>query len=136
MNLPNSFEQMVESRFLRKEDVTPDKLFTIANFEMINVAPEDKPEEMKWCVHFKETAKPMVLGPTNLQLMKGALGISKPADAIGRQIVVFNDPSVSYAGKLTGGIRLRAARVRQADPAPAPVRREAIDPFDELDPPF
>jgi hypothetical protein len=116
--LPATFEQMIESKFLKKEDVTPDKLFTIRAFEYTNAAGEGQPAEMKYAMYFNEHAKPMLLNSTNIQLLKMALGVNGPQEAIGRQIVAFNDPTVSYGGKLVGGIRLRAPRVRQA---PAPV---------------
>jgi hypothetical protein len=42
-------------------------------------------------------------------------------------VVLYVDPNVSYAGKITGGIRLRAPRGK-AKPAPAPkVNPDDID---------
>jgi hypothetical protein len=127
-NLPNSFEQMIESKYIKKEDVIPDKLFTIAEFKRLNIAQEGDPPDYKWALQFEEEAKPLLLNSTNIQLLKLALGVNGPAEAVGRKIVAFNDPSVSFGGKLTGGVRLRAARVRQAEPVPAV---KNVDQFDD-----
>ena len=127
--LPNSFEQMIESKYIKKEDVTPDKLYTIAEFKRINIAQETEPPDYKWALQFEEEAKPLLLNSTNIQLLKLALNVSGPAEAIGRKIVAFNDPSVSFGGKLTGGVRLRAARTR---PPAAPVVLPAAGQYDDL----
>ena len=130
--LPNSFEQMIESKYIKKEDVIPDKLFTIAEFKRLNIAQEGDPPDYKWALQFEEEAKPLLLNSTNIQLLKLALGVNGPNDAIGRKIVAFNDPSVSFGGKLTGGVRLRAARVRQPEPTVAQATpASTIDKFDD-----
>jgi hypothetical protein len=38
------------------------------------------------------------------------MGSDNTDDWIGKQIVLFVDPSVSFAGKIVGGIRLRAPK--------------------------
>lgn len=134
MNLPASFEQMIESKYLKKEDVTPDKLYTIRHFELVNAAQEGESPEMKWCMYFEEVDKGILLNSTNIQLMKLALGVEGPAQAIGRKIVLFNDPTVSFGGKLVGGIRLRAPRLRQPKPAPAkPASVPNAETLEDLD---
>lgn len=135
-SLPDTFEQMIESKYLKKEDVIPDKLYTIRAFELVNAAGDNQPAEMKYAMYFNEVEKAMLLNSTNIQLMKMALAVTGPKQAIGRQIVLYNDPSVSYGGKLVGGIRLRAPRVRQPapqpTPAPQPVNHStAVDKFDD-----
>lgn len=135
MTLPATFEQMIESKFLKKEEVTPDKLFTISAFDYVNAAGENQPTEMKYAMHFLEVEKAMLLNSTNIQLLKMALGVNGPQEAIGRKIVAFNDPTVSYGGKLVGGIRLRAPRNRAPAPAPVytppPVNPATVDKFDD-----
>lgn len=126
--LPNSFEQMTESKYMKKDDVEEPKLLTIANFTRENVAQQGEEPEYKWTVHWMEQGmRPLVLNATNLQLMKLALGVNGPAEAIGHQIVAYNDPTVSFGGKLTGGVRLRAPRTKK--PAP-PVQAQGIDDSD------
>ena len=130
MTLPNTFEQMIESKYLKKEDVIPDKLYTIRHFELVNAAGDDQPKEMKWCMYFNEVDKGMLLNSTNIQLMKMALNVAGPLQAVGRQIVLYNDPSVSYGGKLVGGIRLRAPKLRAPAPPPMTVQAQGVEPDD------
>lgn len=123
--------QMMESKFLKKEDVDPPKLVTIRGFSQQNAGRDDAPE-MKWTMSFQELGKPMVMNSTNLQLCAQALGSEETDHWIGKQIVLYNDPSVQFQGKLIGGIRIRAPKKRpvtQAAPEPAPVA--ADDPFDD-----
>lgn len=132
--LPRSFDEMKESKYLTKDDVQPPRLLTIKSFDRQNVARQDDEPEYKWIMYFMEEEKGMVLGSTNRELLKMALGTSSPSEALGRKIVLFNDPSVSYGGKLTGGIRLRAPRIKAPEPEPAPKHQVAnAETIAELD---
>lgn len=111
---------MIPSKFLKKEDVDPPKLVTIKAMRQANVAMDDQPEELKWTVLFKELDKPMVLNSTNIQLLVKALGTDETDDWVGKQVVVYNDPNVSFAGKITGGVRIRAPKKKTAE-APSTV---------------
>lgn len=124
--------QMMESKFLKKEDVEPPKLVTIRGFSQQNAGRDDAPE-MKWTMSFIELNKPMVMNSTNLQLAAQALGSDDTDHWIGKQVVLYNDPSVQFQGKLIGGIRIRAPKKRPgtpAAPAPAPVTT-GDDEFDD-----
>lgn len=101
--------QMMESKFLKKEDCEPPKLVTIRGFSQQNAGRDDSPE-MKWTMSFIEMSKPMVMNSTNLQLCAQALGTDETNDWIGKQIVLYNDQTVQFQGKLIGGIRIRAKR--------------------------
>jgi len=127
--LPDSFEAMTESKYLRKEDVESPKLLTVASFTKENVARKDEPPKIKWIVHWLEQGvRPMVLGSTTQMQLKTATGAGKPAECVGHQVVAYNDPNVMFGTKMTGGVRLRAPKNRAAPP---PV----VDPLNE-DPPF
>jgi len=113
-----SFDQLVpsESKYLSKSDVGEDGLIlTVKGFRM-EAIKGDEGEEEKIVLHFREAVKPMILNRTNAQLMAIATGSSKAGDAVGKQIVVFNDPTVSFGGKVTGGLRIKklAGAPRQA----------------------
>jgi len=58
-------------------------------------------------LHFEEDVKPMVLNRTNAQLVAVATGAKVAGEARGKRIVVFNDPTVSFGGKITGGLRIK-----------------------------
>ena len=129
--------EMIDSKFLRKEDlasVGDEMIATINDFSLENVAMEDQPKQMKWCVSFKELGKPMVLNSTNLQLMAKIFGSDNSDDWLGKRIVVYVDPNVSYQGKLIGGLRVRALR-RPAPPVPSAANRRPIDEMED-DVPF
>ncbi len=133
--MPN-INAMMPSKYLKKEDVPTPALVTIRSFSHENVAPQGQPEEKKWIIHFEEFENGMVMNSTNLQLCAVALGSEETEEWMGRQVVIFNDPNVSFGGKLTGGLRVRAMR-RAAPPAAArhaaaQVRRPVAPPVDDV----
>lgn len=125
--------QMKQSKFLKKDDVGDGILVTIKELSEENVAMEDQPPEVKYILSFQENAlpdgsdmKPIVLNWTNIQLCAVATGSKNPQEWPGKKIVLYTDPNVSFGGKLIGGIRIRAARTKQAE-APAP----KAEPFED-----
>lgn len=111
--------EMRESKFLKKEDVGRGVLVTIASCRQHNVAMEGASPEQKWCLTFQELDKPLVLNSTNIQLCEQICGSDDTDHWAGKKIVLYTDPNVSYAGKLVGGIRMRAPKP-SAIPQPAP----------------
>jgi len=97
-----------KSKFLTKNDVMPPVLATIESAEEVNIAKEGADPEMRWTLTFKELEKPLVLNSTNGQIIAAIVGSEESDDWIGHKIVLYNEPSVSFGGKLTGGIRCRA----------------------------
>jgi len=105
-----SINEMKKSRFLTQHDVGEEgKVLTIAHIVEVNVAPENKPKEMKWTMEFEEEGvNPLVLARKN-QLLAAAILKSDDTDNwIGKQIVAYQDPTIDFGGKVVGGIRLRA----------------------------
>lgn len=103
-----------ESKYLKKEDCDTGILFTIREMKQENVAKDDEPDDMKWILYSEEYPKGLVLNSTNAQLIAGIVKSEETDDWPGKRIVLFNDPSVSYAGKVTGGIRVRAPKTQPA----------------------
>lgn len=101
--------ELKESRYLRKEDVGNGLTVTITGSKKENVAPEGQEEENRWCLTFKE-AKPLVLNVTNGEIIAELLGSDEIDDWTGKQIELYNDPTIMFGGKRTGGIRARAAK--------------------------
>lgn len=125
-----SFDQLVpsKSKYLTKDDVGEDGLIlTVKGFRMETLESDDGNED-KMVLHFVEDVKPMVLNRTNAQLIAVATGAKIAGDAKGKKIVVYNDPTVSFGGKITGGLRIK--KVTGA-PKPAPAGTSA-DPDDEI----
>lgn len=117
--------EMRESKFLKQGDVGAGALMTVASCEKYNVAKEGADPEYKWCLTFHETDKPLVLNSTNIQLCERAFGSDDTDVWVGKKIVLYTDPNISYQGKVVGGIRVRAPKVKAAEvkavPPPPPV---------------
>lgn len=103
--------EMVDSKFLKKEDAGEGLLVTIKGVEKRDVGTESEPEQ-KWCLLLEET-KPLVLNSTNLALLEKALGSDNSDDWTGLKVVLFNDENVSFGGKLTGGVRVDVNRTKR-----------------------
>jgi hypothetical protein len=114
-----SVHDLKKSRFLTKADVEPAVLVTVKDYEEVNVAQEGSEPEMRWALGFAEFDKKMVLNSTNGMLL-AQITKSEDFDAwIGAKVVLFNDANISFGGRLTGGIRVRAPRGQAAKAAPA-----------------
>jgi hypothetical protein len=109
-----------QSKFLTRADVGKGSLVTIKQIFQENVAKEGAPEEFKWCISFDETEKPMVLNSTNGQIIASIVHSDETDTWVGHKVVLYDDPNVSFGGKLVGGIRVRAPRNQPATPAQAP----------------
>lgn len=120
-----SFDDLVpsQSKYLAKSDVGEDGLIlTIKGFRMETLKGDDGDED-KMVLHFVEDVKPMVLNRTNAQLIGVCTGAKVAGDAKGKQIVVYNDPTIAFGGRVTGGLRIK--KVAGA-PKPA-AARDSID---------
>jgi hypothetical protein len=111
MNDINSmtFDELVpsNSKYLSKTDVGEDGLvLTIKGFRNETLKSDDGDEE-KMVLHFVEDVKPMVVNRTNAQLVGVCTGAKTAGEAKGKQIVVFNDPTIAFGGKITGGLRIK-----------------------------
>ncbi len=104
--MPN-VNDLGESKYLKQHDVDPDVLVTVKGYDKVNVAMESQQPEMKWSISFEELDKPLILNKTNGTMLQLITGSGDFDDWIGKKVVLFNDPTVSYAGKITGGIRIR-----------------------------
>jgi hypothetical protein len=124
--MPN-INSIKQSKYLKREDVGRGLLLTVKGCTQQNVAPEGQPQELKWCLHFNEHAKPLVLNTTNAQLIAGFLASDETDQWIGKKIVLFDDPTVMNRGQVVGGIRARAPR--NTPPAvAAPAAPQAVAP--------
>jgi hypothetical protein len=123
--------EMLPSKYLKKEDVGEGVLVTINRIEQSNVAKEGADPEMKWTVGFSELDKPLVLNSTNIHAIELIAKSDNTDDWNGVKVVLYNDPNVSFAGKITGGIRVRAPRIPK-NPAAAPVVSPLAEPVSDL----
>jgi hypothetical protein len=106
MTMPN-LNDLAESKYLKKEDVVPEVNVTIAGYEEVDVSKESDAARMKWVLTFKELDKPLVLNKTNGNRLAKITGSGDFDDWVGKKVRLYNDEMVEYAGKITGGIRIK-----------------------------
>jgi len=104
--------EMKNSRFLQQHDVGEEgRVLTVLSVDQQNVAPADKPQELKWVMHFEEEDfNPLVLNRINTELAAKLLKSDDTDHWTGKKIVAYQDPTISFGGQLKGGIRLRNPR--------------------------
>ena len=121
--------QMIESKYLKQSDLDGEVEVTILKVGQLNVAREDQEPEMKWAMKLQEFKKPMVLNSTNIQLLAKACESEESEDWIGKKVVIYADPNVSFGGKLVGGLRVKLpVKPKAMEPAGAGVGR-----FDDME---
>ncbi len=140
-----SINDLSESKYLTKNDVGEGKLVTITGYSRENMAMDNKPVDMCYILTLVNQAgkeiKSVVCKVTNgamiAHIMATTYGISRdyqldphdpqsnpsPANEqfgnwVGKQIILYNDPTISFQGKITGGIRVRAPQAPPIQQAP------------------
>jgi hypothetical protein len=110
---------------------------TIRGFKMETIKSDEGDEDKVVC-YFVEDVKPMVVNRTNSQLIGSATGARTAGESVGKQIVVYNDPSVGFGGKVTGGLRVKriAGAPRPAPAAPRANTQRGPDDFGDDSVPF
>jgi hypothetical protein len=94
--------------FLKQSDFDHDPAiaFTISRVEKVHFeAKNGRPAEDKWVVHF-DGERALSLNKTNLTLLAKWFG-KRPSAWKGQQVTVYRDESISFGGRLVGGLRVR-----------------------------
>jgi hypothetical protein len=119
--------QLSQSRFLKKEDVGNGMNLTISHITEEEIGTEDEPKR-GFVLHWREQEKPMCINVTNANIIAGILGTEETDEWAGQVICLYNDPSVMYKGKRTGGIRIRPAGAVQQPAQMRPDPRQTPHP--------
>lgn len=119
-------KNMIQSKYLRKEDVPDDETYTIKGVRQDNLAKEGQPDEMRWVMGFQEVNKPMVLNITSIRVLEQAFG-GDTDHWRGNKVIVYTDPNVSFGGKVVGGLRLRIPKQKTAP------KQTMADRFEDTD---
>ena len=116
----SSLNDIRSSRYLKQEDIGKGALVTIRLIQKENVAMEGEKPQHKFIAYFDEFEKPMVINPTNGEVIANITGAEDNIEQtwIGHKIVLYVEPNVWFGGKQTGGIRVRAPKISQAQPEP------------------
>lgn len=118
-------KDMIQSKFLRKEDFDEDQVCTIKDCKLENVGKEED-QEQRWVLYFREREKGMVLNITTIRVLEQAYG-GDSDHWTGNKVMVYVDPNVSFGGKIVGGLRLRTPKKQAVAPKPAPKDDEFSD---------
>lgn len=125
-----NIDEMKKSRYLKRADVGAGKLLTIREIKKENVALESKPRDDQFVIYFNEEEKGMVLKWTNIQLIARALGTKETSEWAGKQIVLYDDPNVTFGTEIVGGIRCRGP-VTGSTANTAPSTARMVSAFDD-----
>lgn len=124
--------EMIQSKFLKKEDFDEDQVCTIKGVELEAM---QQTNDTKWVLYFREHAKGMVLNTTTIRVLEQSFGDNSD-DWVGQKVMVYVDPNVSFQGRVVGGLRLRGPRKGAQKPAggappppPPPAEFEDDIPF-------
>jgi hypothetical protein len=122
--------EMIVSKFLRKEDFEDgDQVLTIKGVKL-----EDMPGDggqQKWVLYFRELQKGMALNSTTIRVLEKGYGDDSDM-WVGKKVLVYVDPNVTFKGQLTGGLRLRTQRPSAGAPA-APAAAPPAAGHEEFD---
>jgi len=111
------FSKIKNSQYLTRNDIHQPELLTIEKVVEEAVGQE---KEQKYVVYFQEKDKALVLNFTNAETIFEITGQGEMDDWAGTKIVLYDDPTITFAGKRVGGLRIRAhkpAKAKAAVPA-------------------
>jgi len=114
------------SDYLKAADAERPVMFTMSHIEMRDVGDDHKP-----VLFFIGQQKGLVLNRTNAATIADAYGDDTDGWQ-GKQIVLFKDDNVYYAGKKTPAIRVRKPKQQAKPPAPAPEPPPLDDMNDDI----
>jgi hypothetical protein len=108
-----------DSQYLKRADLEG-RSFNL-KIRAIDERPIGEEQKVKPVLWFERTDKGLVLSAqTNLDTLEMAFGDDMDR-WVGQTIEIYDDPAVSFRGKRTGGIRIRAVRPNPVSPVTAAV---------------
>jgi hypothetical protein len=112
-----SLLQMQPSTYLKKEDIPVPTNVQIAEIKQEQIG-QGADQELKPVLFFHGHDKGMVLNSINSQILVSLFG-DNIESMIGQQVQLWVDSTVSFGGRLVGGLRLRAPQPTPAEVLPA-----------------
>lgn len=121
--------EALPGKYLTKDDFTSPALVAIDQVVAEKIEGEHKTKPVMYIKRLAgadiDDERGIVLNGTNWDVIAAITGEEDSDHWHGKRIVLLNDPTVTYMGKVTGGIRVRAPK---ADPVPEPVMDETDTP--------
>lgn len=93
--------QMIQSKFLKKEDFPQPLVMTIRGVAMEKVGNNG---DARWVLYFNEHTKGIVLNVTKIRQLETTFGDDTDR-WVGKRIKVMNDPTVMMGQQVVGGIK-------------------------------
>ena len=119
-------------KYLKASQLTEEgTVHTIMSCEEEPIQSQTGADELKWVLYLSDGLKPLILNSTNINRLIAACGTDDVDEWAGKRIVVYNDPSISYGGSVTGGCRVRAVRSEKAPKRPTKRQAKAAPAEDE-----
>ena len=106
-----------QSNYLSKEDVGTGMLVQIAYMTQDQVEGDNSQVKQKAVLHFNGDIKPLIMNQVNKELLKQITGAQTLGQLKGKQVILYNDPTIMFQGRMTGGIRIKAAAGAGMQPA-------------------
>ena len=120
-------------KYLKANQLTEEgTVHTVISCEEETIQSQTGGDEVKWVLHLSDDLKPLILNSTNINRLVAAFSTDDVDLWAGQPIIVYNDASISYAGTVTGGCRVRAVKA----PKRASKRAKAQPPEVLSDIPF
>ncbi len=99
------FRNTLEKTF--KSDTFPDDVTLTLELEDVVAQEVGKDKETKPVAYFKGEPRGLVLNVTNYKVLTKAHGNPDTDSWIGAKIELWKDPSITFGGKETGGLRVK-----------------------------
>src|SRR5271156_3742633 len=107
--------QMVQSKFLKKEDFPQPAVLTVKHVSLEEVGKGDT----RWVLFFHEMAKGVVLNVTKIRQLEAGFG-DDTDHWVGKKVKVSHDPTVMMGQQVVGGIKFTLPSRATGAPLPIP----------------
>jgi len=114
-----NIDQAFPSKYMKSADVTAPVKVTIKQV-VVEVVDEDK-NERKPILYFHQLEHGLVLNKTNANALSGAFS-SETDNWTDKQVGLWVDPNVQYAGKTVPGLRIKILSAEPVFREPEPVQ--------------
>jgi len=125
-----------QGKYIRASDLPHPVKVRIREFKVEEVGQD---RERRLVAYFEGGRKGLVVSPGHARTLEALFGNVELEEMVGRELVLWNDPSVVYQGRV-GGVRIRAVaggahHEAPARPGGAPPRR-GPEPHEDPHPAF